>query len=243
MVELRASPRSAPAAARGGRPRGRRGETRPRWPRSWPQRAARRAETGHRVPVLADCDERLRVDPRPRRLRRVEASRPAAAAAAGARGRAPATTVSPRPAILPPQVRARRPEAADRSAPPSEATSGTGTRSLRRKRPTSPSTLPFAIAVNCACCCRLSSELSPVTHPFHPWLGREFVLVAVRQMWGWIACSSSMTMGRRSRCRRAGRTSVSRIPFVALAAGRSPLRVEDLLVLAELIEVQRRGGR
>ena len=32
-------------------------------------------------------------------------------------------------------------------------------------------------------------------------------------------------------------------PFVALAAGRSPLRVEDLLVLAELIEVQRRGGR
>ena len=24
----------------------------------------------------------------------------------------------------------------------------------------------------------------PVTHPFHPWLGREFVFVAVRRMWG-----------------------------------------------------------
>jgi hypothetical protein len=23
-----------------------------------------------------------------------------------------------------------------------------------------------------------------VTHPFHPWVGREFVLVGIRQAWG-----------------------------------------------------------
>jgi hypothetical protein len=75
-----------------------------------------------------------------------------------------------------------------------------------------------------------------VTHPFHPWVGREFVFVAVRQTWGedrvFFFDDDSV---QRSLPR--GWTSAGDVDaFVAVAAGRSALRVSDLLELAELLD-------
>jgi hypothetical protein len=82
-----------------------------------------------------------------------------------------------------------------------------------------------------------------VTHPFHPWLGREFVFVAVRQTWGEDRVFFFDESGTQKSL-PTGWTDVGEPdPFVALAAGRSPFRVVDLLALAELIDGQRRGGR
>ena len=70
-----------------------------------------------------------------------------------------------------------------------------------------------------------------MTHPFHPWYGREFEFVAMRQTWAEKRVFFLAEEARRSRCRPAGLTPV----FVTVAAGRSPFRVEDLVALADLI--------
>jgi hypothetical protein len=81
-----------------------------------------------------------------------------------------------------------------------------------------------------------------VTHPFHPWVGREFVFVAVRQTWGedrvFFFDEEGTQRSLPSAWTDAGEVDV----FVVLAAGRSALRVEDLLVLADLIDGLRRAG-
>ncbi|MGH2863364.1 MAG: DUF5372 family protein [Solirubrobacteraceae bacterium] len=74
-----------------------------------------------------------------------------------------------------------------------------------------------------------------MTHPFHPWAGREFVLVGVRQAWGEDRVFFFDEAGVQ-RSLPTGWTDAARIdPFVALAGGRSQLRVEDLLALSELL--------
>jgi Family of unknown function (DUF5372) len=79
-----------------------------------------------------------------------------------------------------------------------------------------------------------------VTHPFHPWVGREFVFVGLRQTWGEDRVFFFDEDGVQ-RSLPAGWTDVAEPDaFVALAGGRSPFRVEDLLVLAELIDGLRR---
>jgi Family of unknown function (DUF5372) len=81
-----------------------------------------------------------------------------------------------------------------------------------------------------------------VTHPFHPWAGREFVFVAARQTWGedrvFFLDDDGTQRSLPSAWTDAGGVDV----FVALAAGRSALRVEDLLVVVELIDGLRRAG-
>jgi hypothetical protein len=75
-----------------------------------------------------------------------------------------------------------------------------------------------------------------VTHPFYPLADREFVFIALRQTWGedrvffyddedGTVCSLPV-----------GWTDAAPADvFVTVAAGRSPLRVEDLVVLRELV--------
>jgi hypothetical protein len=75
-----------------------------------------------------------------------------------------------------------------------------------------------------------------VTHPFHPLCGREFALVTIRHNWGEYRVYYDDDEGRL-RSLLASWTSVCPgDPFVVLAAGRSPFRVEDLLELCRLIE-------
>jgi len=81
-----------------------------------------------------------------------------------------------------------------------------------------------------------------VTHPFHPSLGREFVFVAVRQTWGEDRVFFLDEEGVQRSLPRGWTDAADVDVFVALAAGRSALRVADLLELVELLDGLRRPG-
>ena len=75
-----------------------------------------------------------------------------------------------------------------------------------------------------------------MTHPFHPWHGRVFLLLSVRHTWSQDrvffldedGCQYSLPVGW---------TDVFEPdPFVAAAAGRCPFRFADLTALAGLID-------
>ena len=74
-----------------------------------------------------------------------------------------------------------------------------------------------------------------MTHPFHPWCGREFVFVVVRQAWGEDRVSFFDDAGVQRSLPRAWTDAADVDPFVVLAAGRSALRVEDLVRLVDVI--------
>jgi len=75
-----------------------------------------------------------------------------------------------------------------------------------------------------------------VTHPFHPWVGREFVFVAVRQTWGEDRVFFLDEDGAQRSLPTGWTDAVAPDPFVVRADGRSALRVVDLLALAELLD-------
>jgi Family of unknown function (DUF5372) len=74
-----------------------------------------------------------------------------------------------------------------------------------------------------------------VTHPFHPWRGRGFVFIAARQSWGEDRVLFFDGDGVQRSLPRGWTDAADIDPFVALAAGRSPFRVQDLLELVGLI--------
>ena len=82
-----------------------------------------------------------------------------------------------------------------------------------------------------------------VTHPFHPWKGREFTLVSYRKNWGedrvFFEARASYLVSLP-----AGWTDVlPPDPLVSLAQGCSPFRADDLLALAELLRrIERRSA-
>jgi hypothetical protein len=80
-----------------------------------------------------------------------------------------------------------------------------------------------------------------VTHPFHPWVGREFEFVGVRQTWGEDRVFFFDEDGVQ-RSLPTGWTDVAAPDaFVVLAGGRSALRVTDLLELGQLLDSVRRS--
>jgi len=75
-----------------------------------------------------------------------------------------------------------------------------------------------------------------VTHPFHPLAGRDFDLVVRRNNW---AEDRVFFFGDDGQLRSvpAGWTDVDpEDPFVVVAAGRSPFRLDDLVSLAALLD-------
>ncbi|MDP9073368.1 MAG: Y4bD/Y4pK family protein [Actinomycetota bacterium] len=81
-----------------------------------------------------------------------------------------------------------------------------------------------------------------MTHPFHPLVGREFGVVVRKKNW---AEDRVFFFGDDGQLRSlpAGLTDVDPDdPFVVVAGGRSALRVDDLLALADLIERLRVAG-
>ena len=68
------------------------------------------------------------------------------------------------------------------------------------------------------------------------------MLVAVRQTWGEDRVFFLDEEGTQCSLLRAWTDAADRDLFVALAGGRSALRVEDLLALAELVEDLRAAG-
>jgi len=82
-----------------------------------------------------------------------------------------------------------------------------------------------------------------VAHPFHPWVGREFVLVGIRQAW----CEDRVFFFDEDGVQRSLPTgwtdAATPDAFVARSGGRSALRVADLLALAEVIDGLARSRR
>jgi hypothetical protein len=74
-----------------------------------------------------------------------------------------------------------------------------------------------------------------VTHPFHPWLGREFELVVHRRTWGEDRVFFYDERARLVALPASWTDFVSPDPFVVIAAGRSLFRAEDLFELVEQI--------
>jgi len=81
-----------------------------------------------------------------------------------------------------------------------------------------------------------------VTHPFHPWVGREFVFVAVRQTWGEDRVFFFDEDGAQRSLPRDWTDAGDVDVFVAIADGRSALRVVDLLDLVEFVDGLRGRG-
>jgi len=75
-----------------------------------------------------------------------------------------------------------------------------------------------------------------VTHPFHPWCGREFVFIAVRHTWGEDRVFFFADDGTQKSLPRAWTDAADVDVFVALAGDRCPFRVADLLAVAEIID-------
>jgi hypothetical protein len=75
-----------------------------------------------------------------------------------------------------------------------------------------------------------------VTHPFHPWFGREFPLVTYRQNWGEHRVYFHDDQERLISLPAAWTSVWPPDPVVALSAGRSLFRADDLLELATLLE-------
>ncbi len=74
-----------------------------------------------------------------------------------------------------------------------------------------------------------------MTHPFHPLSGQEFDLVVRKH--NWAEDRVFFFVGEELRSIPAGWTDVDPPDlFVVIAAGRSALRVEDLLSLAVLVD-------
>ena len=80
-----------------------------------------------------------------------------------------------------------------------------------------------------------SARTFRVTHPFHPLSGRTFPLVTVRHNWGEDRVYYHDAQGLLVSI-PAGWTDVIPLdPVVALSAGRSPFRLDDLLELTRLV--------
>jgi hypothetical protein len=75
-----------------------------------------------------------------------------------------------------------------------------------------------------------------VTHPFHPWSGREFVFLAIRQTWSDDRVFFLDGHGRQYSLPAGWTDAVEPDVFVVMAAGRCPFRLADLLALGQLID-------
>ena len=79
-----------------------------------------------------------------------------------------------------------------------------------------------------------------MTHPFHPWFGREFVFLAVRQTWSQDRVFFLDADGRQFSLPVGWTDAAEPDPFVAMAAGRSPVPVRRS---GRAAGVDRRPGR
>ena len=75
-----------------------------------------------------------------------------------------------------------------------------------------------------------------MTHPFHPWHGREFVLLSVGQTWSEDRVFFLDEDGRQYSLPVGWTDAAEPDVFVTAAAGRSPFRFEDLTALAGLLD-------
>ena len=81
-----------------------------------------------------------------------------------------------------------------------------------------------------------------MTHPFHPLRGREFELADHRSAWGEGRVYVYGDRGQLVRLPDAWTDFGEPDPFVMLSDGRSPLHIEALVRLVELVARLAEGG-
>ena len=74
-----------------------------------------------------------------------------------------------------------------------------------------------------------------IVHPFHPARGQQFSIVTIRQNWGEDLIFFRDHQGRLVSVPARWTDRAAPDPVVAVAAGRLPFRLEDLLELARLL--------
>ncbi|MEW5897975.1 MAG: DUF5372 family protein [Bacillota bacterium] len=82
-----------------------------------------------------------------------------------------------------------------------------------------------------------------VTHPFHPWFGQKFELLAARRNWGEDRVFFVGSDGRMQSMPAAWTDVGPGDPFVVLANGRCLFKPADLLALRQLIDALAQDGR
>ncbi len=89
-----------------------------------------------------------------------------------------------------------------------------------------------------------------MTHPFHPWCGREFALVTYRLNWGEERVYFHDDTGRLAAIPVRWTSVFPADPFVLVSAERSPFRFAELRELARLVQqigsttaIENRKGR
>jgi hypothetical protein len=90
-----------------------------------------------------------------------------------------------------------------------------------------------------------------VTHPFHPWAGREFEFVKRRHNWRADRVYVRDGAGELVSLPAEWTDAVPDDPFVVVASGRAPFHLEGLVALSELVASlaaargsgKNRGGR
>ncbi|MEW5980081.1 MAG: DUF5372 family protein [Acidobacteriota bacterium] len=83
-----------------------------------------------------------------------------------------------------------------------------------------------------------------ITHPFHPWHGRQFELVAYKSAWGENRVYFYNEQQQLTTIAASWTDFIAGDPFVVVSAGRAVFRAEDLLELAGLVRrLLPKGGR
>ena len=85
-------------------------------------------------------------------------------------------------------------------------------------------------------------QLFRVTHTFHPLCGFEFELFEYHVAWGEERVYFLDSAGELQRLPASWTDVAGEDPFVAVAGGRSPFRVKELLQLSDLLSGLRREG-
>ena len=74
-----------------------------------------------------------------------------------------------------------------------------------------------------------------VTHPFHPWAGREFEFVKRRHNWRADRVYVRDGVGELVSLPAEWTDAVPDDPFVVVACGRAPFHLEGLVALSDLV--------
>jgi hypothetical protein len=75
-----------------------------------------------------------------------------------------------------------------------------------------------------------------VTHPFHPWAGREFILITYRQNWGEDRVFFNDDQGRLTTLPIQWTSLFPGNPLISLSDSESFFLVPDLLELTRLVK-------
>ncbi len=81
----------------------------------------------------------------------------------------------------------------------------------------------------------VATQIFRVTHPFHPWCGRPFELVAYKNAWGDNRVYFYDDEQRLIALPAAWTDVIAADPFILVASGRSLFKAGDLLELAGFV--------